>query len=290
MKCITAGAAAACPSLARAEQAAAAIWALGAGASVEAAELDLRSQASVRRFAARLADSLAAARRPLQLLVNNAGAVVARRRWTEDDLDCMVAANYLGPVLLTQLLLPMLCAAPLPARVINLASLHPPCRKLHVDPASLAAGATSDLAHEGPRAATRPYAFAPNYAASKLCMTMFSLELHRQLRCSADCSRVSCVAVDPGLVLTHLLRELPTWYVKLGFGVGRCLGVLRSPEQAAATVMLAIDLPEEASGGYVFGSTFLSPSRLAQDKEIGRELWDATMMLTTGERKIVGLR
>eukprot|EP00850_Spirogloea_muscicola_P012477 SM000081S22611 [mRNA] locus=s81:33290:34715:+ [translate_table: standard] len=187
----------------------------------------------------------------------------------------MVAANYLGPFLLTQLLLPMLCAAPSPARVINLASFtHRAVGRLHVDPASLAAGATSDLAHEGPRAAARPYAFAPNYAASK-----------RKL--SAVTSR-ALIAVDPGLVMTHLLRELPTWYVKLGFGVGRCLGVLRSPEQAAATVMFAVDLPEEASGGYVFGRTFQSPSRLAQDKEVGRELWDASMKLTTGECKIVG--
>jgi NAD(P)-dependent dehydrogenase (short-subunit alcohol dehydrogenase family) len=55
----------------------------------------------------------------LDVLVNNLGGMVDRRRLTEDGVEATFAANVLAPFALTCLLLPVLRAAP-GARVVNL--------------------------------------------------------------------------------------------------------------------------------------------------------------------------
>jgi NAD(P)-dependent dehydrogenase (short-subunit alcohol dehydrogenase family) len=78
---------------------------------------DLSSPASVRRLAAEFT-----AKYPrLDLLVNDAATFVSKRVLTPDGLELMFATNYMGPFLLTRLLLPKLEAAS-PSRVINVSA------------------------------------------------------------------------------------------------------------------------------------------------------------------------
>src|SRR4051812_14809462 len=85
------------------------------GGPVTVAELDLADLASVRAFAARLAES----GRPLDLLINNAGVMaVPDRRTTADGFELQFGTNYLGHFALTARLLPLLVAAPAP-RVVS---------------------------------------------------------------------------------------------------------------------------------------------------------------------------
>ncbi|MER6696571.1 SDR family NAD(P)-dependent oxidoreductase [Streptomyces fimicarius] len=77
---------------------------------------DLASLDQVRALAARLA-----AEGPLALLVNNVGAMFARRQQTVDGIEGSFAVNHLSPYLLTELLLDRL-RADAPSRIVNVSS------------------------------------------------------------------------------------------------------------------------------------------------------------------------
>ena len=94
-----------------------------AGAAVQVLPLDVADQASIRAFAATLADRYAA----VDLLVNNAGAAFYQRRLSPDGIELTLATNVLGPHLLTGLLLDRLQAA---GRVRKATSASTICRRM----------------------------------------------------------------------------------------------------------------------------------------------------------------
>ena len=69
----------------------------------------------------RLADALLYAAPRIDVLLNNAGAIYARRETTPDGLELTFALNHMGYFRLTSLLHPRLIASA-PARVVNVAS------------------------------------------------------------------------------------------------------------------------------------------------------------------------
>jgi len=84
---------------------------------VEFGLCDLSSLESVREFAARFAS-----RQPrLDVLVNNAGALLRERSLSVDGIEMTFATNVLGPFLLTNMLLALL-AASAPSRIVNVSS------------------------------------------------------------------------------------------------------------------------------------------------------------------------
>ena len=68
-----------------------------------------------------LAEALLAAEARIDVLINNAGALITERRETADGLELTLATNLLSHFLLTNLLIPRL-AASAPARIINVSS------------------------------------------------------------------------------------------------------------------------------------------------------------------------
>ena len=88
-----------------------------AGGAAELLEIDLASFASIRAAAERFA-----ARHPkLDVLVHNAGVIALQRQLSPDGHELTWATNFLGPFLLTRLLLPSLRRAGR-ARVVNVGS------------------------------------------------------------------------------------------------------------------------------------------------------------------------
>lgn len=85
--------------------------------AVELAHLDLANLDDVRASAAVLLEQVDR----LDVLINNAGVVLSRRRLTADGLEATFATNHLGPFLLTNLLMDRLLASA-PARVVNVSS------------------------------------------------------------------------------------------------------------------------------------------------------------------------
>ncbi|OTA08290.1 short chain dehydrogenase/reductase [Trichoderma parareesei] len=91
--------------------------------SVHFLELDLASTASIRAFAA---EFLKQSGGRLNVLLNNAGGVLAERKVTVDGFEQQLAVNHLGPFLLFALLKDALLASASPSnpsRVINVSSV-----------------------------------------------------------------------------------------------------------------------------------------------------------------------
>jgi NAD(P)-dependent dehydrogenase (short-subunit alcohol dehydrogenase family) len=206
--------------------AAAAIVRRHPGARVSGELLDLARLASVRA----LADRFRAAGRPLDLLVNNAGIIApTSRRVTEDGFEAQFQVNYLGHVLLTALLLPLLRAAAAP-RVTHVSSLAHRFGRI----------AFEDLQATG---AYRPF---QAYAQSKLANLLFAFELQR--RSDALGWGLVSTAAHPGIARTNLVensrgrdglylgkRALGTWFThSAGSGA---LPVIYAATSSAASPM-----------------------------------------------------
>jgi NAD(P)-dependent dehydrogenase (short-subunit alcohol dehydrogenase family) len=139
----------------------------------------------VRAFAA----AFTATRRPLHILVNNAGANFwnASPTYTAGGVGGCAQANFLGAYTLTRLLEGALLTSA-PSRVVNVASVTHRA-------GSLKAGAARFL-REWERG---------TYADAKLAQVMFAYELDRR----TSPRGVRAVAVDPGAVQTGIWAHTP---------------------------------------------------------------------------------
>ncbi|MDG4818299.1 oxidoreductase [Micromonospora sp. WMMD956] len=238
------------------------------GGETEVRELDLASLASVRAFAAKLV----ADHPRLDLLVNNAGAVLlGPRRTSADGFELHLATNLLGHFALTGLLLDSLAAAR-QARVVSLSSLTHRTARLDF----------ADLMYE------HDYRGSAAYGRSKLATTIFGVELDRRLRAAG--SPVVSALAHPGLSRTNLTPRAWEHRGRAGRVIAR-LGLLttQSVEQGALPQLHAATAPG------VRGGQFFGPSRLretwgpvaearlspeAADPAAGRRLWAAAEELT----------
>lgn len=151
--------------------------------------LDLNSLTSTKAFAERVLTT----KKTIYALVNNAGIFFNRPALTEDGFDQTFQTNYLGPYLLTLLLLPTLRANPDGGRIINLLS------QSHLKPIQFP---NSDLYHTFEDTSQNRFAA---YEYSKFYLALFSNRLNRILQNS----RVTVHCVDPGNVETNIYREFP---------------------------------------------------------------------------------
>jgi NAD(P)-dependent dehydrogenase (short-subunit alcohol dehydrogenase family) len=234
---------------ARAAEAVGRINAVSTGSAPDVMLADLASQASIRR----LADELLAKYPRIQVLVNNAGAIYARRRMTADGIELTWAVNHLAPFLLTTLLLERLKSSH-PARIVT----------------------TSSGAHQGARIpfddlnAERSWGGAgfSRYGETKLANILFTAELARGL----EGTDVTANSFHPGLVATGFNRNNGV-LMRIGMAITRPFA--RSPRKGAETLIWLVDSEEagELNGTYVFDCRPVSPSQAAQNIETGRQLW-----------------
>ena len=140
----------------------------GLRGSAEAMHLDVSSLASVRAFAAALTSKY----KSIDCLVNNAGCMNCPYQKSVDGIEVQFATNYLGPWLLTALLLPHLEAAA--GRVVNVSSANHDTfagRRGHLD--------LDDVSFE-----RRRYDGWAGYAQSKLAQVLHAREMSRRcVRC-----------------------------------------------------------------------------------------------------------
>jgi NAD(P)-dependent dehydrogenase (short-subunit alcohol dehydrogenase family) len=205
------------------------------GARLHLERLDLASLASVRAFA----DRELALRRPLDMLVNNAGVMAPPRRLeTKDGFELQFGTNVLGHFALTLLLRPALERAASQSkerpRVVTIASIAHKTGRLDFD----------DLQ------ATRRYGPMVSYRQSKLADLMFAFELDRRLRAAG--SRVMSVAAHPGVANTMLFRGGSTAASRAARAlVGEAIGVFFNSDAAGALPTLyAATAPDVVDGGY----------------------------------------
>jgi NAD(P)-dependent dehydrogenase (short-subunit alcohol dehydrogenase family) len=212
-----------CRNEQRAEEARASLTAQSGNERASVLQLDLSERASVRRAA----EQLLREHRVMHVLLNNAGALYAHRRVSNDGIELVWASNVLGPHLLTELLMPALERSGA-GRLINVAS-------------SMGGG----LELDDVQFSRRRYSGLKAYEASKQANRMLSWAWAARLKGS----HVVANALSPGFVRTRLGRNAP-----LPCRVLLC--ALRpfqtSPERAAATaIWLATSTEaERLSDGY----------------------------------------
>lgn len=250
-----------CRDRARADAALAGLRARAPGAQVEAIDVDLADLGSVRRCASALSQQLPR----LDLLVNNASAILAPKGRTRDGFETHIGTNHLGPFALTGLLLPLLGAAPA-ARVVNTSSLaHTMTPGLDLD----------DLQLE-----RTPYKEMDAYGRSKLATLLFTFELQRRLAGAG--APVIAAAAHPGWSNTNPDR---------GNLLMRGLNALMAQPAAvgALPALYAATAPDVRGGEYLGPGGFKelrgppAPAVArpeARDVALAGRLWSASEKLT----------
>ncbi|EKG15288.1 Short-chain dehydrogenase/reductase SDR, partial [Macrophomina phaseolina MS6] len=186
------------------------IKAINPAVTAKAVLVDLSSQAAVRKAA----EEIKALTPRIDLLINNAGMTVLKRSYSAEGIESQLAANHLGPFLLTNLLRDQLFeaakhSAPGATRVVNVSSeghrtspfrFHDYNNEGWPIPAE-EAGTTYQL----PDWAKEPvdgYVGMQAYAQSKTANILFSVGLNKRL---ADKGVVS-YALHPGAIFTEMSR------------------------------------------------------------------------------------
>jgi NAD(P)-dependent dehydrogenase (short-subunit alcohol dehydrogenase family) len=214
---------------------------------------DFSSLAEVRH----LADEILAAQSRLDLLVNNAGLMSPKYRFSLDGFELTFAVNHLAPFLLTNLLLDRLKASA-PSRIVTVAS----------------------EAHRGHRlilgqlAQPHDWSTLRAYGRSKLCNILFTRELGERL----EASGVLATCLHPGGVATAIdqrggLTQL-MWRLRKPF--------MKSAEKGAETSLFLATVPDLAPfhRGYVIGKSLARPDPAALDGGLARRLWEESARLT----------
>jgi retinol dehydrogenase-12 len=220
------------------------------GAAAELLRIDLSSFSSVREAAA----AFAASHPKLDVLINNAGTVTKRREVSPDGHEVIWETNFLGPFLLTKLLLPALRGAARP-RVVNVSSAAHYSGRLVWDDLELSRGGYTGL-----RA----------YSNSKLALILFTRELARRE------PGIAVNAVHPGVIATNIWRAAPApvrWILGL---------VLTSAEKGAwPLVQLASAAEHEGvTGRYFDRLREKPPAPAATSAADASRIWDVAEQAT----------
>ena len=214
---------------------------------------DLLRLAEMKRVAAQIAD-----REPrIDMLINNAGALFATRRLTEDGLERTFALNHMAYFVMTEGLRERLLASS-PARIINTASAAHQRATLDFD----------DLQ------SVKGFGAMKAYGRSKLCNILFTRELARRLHgtgVTANCLHPGFVATRFGDQSGALMSRL-VWLAKF-FAI--------PPAKGAETIVYLASSPDvaETTGQYFYKSMPTTPSSWAQDGRSALLLWQRSAAL-----------
>ena len=215
-------------------------------------QLDLADLSSVQACAA----AFLATGEPLHGLINNAG-LAGRRGMTDSGFELTFGTNYVGPFLLTSLLLDRL-AQSAPARIVNVAS------EAHFS--------ARGIDYEAVRRPTKSRTGLAEYAVSKLANVLHAQALARRL----EGAGVTSYSLHPGVIASDIWRSVP-WPIRSLIKLR-----MRSPAQGAATTLYCATSPEVAgeTGKYYEDSRLKQPSPAAT-AELADELWDRSVAWVT---------
>lgn len=219
--------------------------------SVDLMICDLSSRDAIRSFAVEFKNKY----NRLDVLLNNAGAVISKREITADGCERSLAVNYLAPFLLTHELLSVLKESA-PSRVINLSSGLYKRAKLNLD----------DLQCES------SYKSMSAYGNAKLMIIMHTYEMARRL----EGTGVVVNVVLPGFVATNLGRSSGSKMSRVMFGMMKPFQL--SPKEGAETsVYVASSSDIDGVTGRCFDKKeVVETSEISNNIELQKQLWDAT--------------
>lgn len=231
----------------------------------EILSLDLASLSSIRAFAQQFRSKF----HRLDILINNAGCMLAPYHTTADGFELHFGTNHLGHFALTGLLLDRLLATP-NSRVVTVSSQAHITARMHFENLMFQDG--------------NGYSPFRAYAQSKLANLLFSYELQRRLAGKTSAS----IAAHPGGAVTGLGRHMD------GCRVYQALRpvmewISQSPAVGALPILRAATDPGVVGGQVVGPSGFLGlrgrpevvhSSRSSHDEAMATRLWDVSEQLT----------
>ncbi|XP_041975965.1 retinol dehydrogenase 12-like [Aricia agestis] len=228
--------------------------------------LDLQSMESVRIFAKDILES----EERLDILMNNAGTGFGDQLLTKDGYNFTMAVNYYGAFLLTMLLLPLLRKSGTPeepAKILNTASILHYVGILDFDNMNK----------------LNYWSALRLYCNSKLCLSMFTVELAKRLKGQ----NVIVNTVDPGVVGTPIFN---TYCGKLGIVATLVANYLAKTSWQGAQTALHAALDKEASkttGEYFKNCSVRRAKEIAYDDDVRVKLWKDTVRLVNLEESDV---
>ncbi|CAH0399325.1 unnamed protein product [Chilo suppressalis] len=224
--------------------------------------LDLASLSSVRSFARNTINN----EPRLDILIDNAGAVILPDRLTEDGLNLTMQVNYFGAFLLTYLLLPLLKKSS-PSRII-------------IGTAASMYFGSIDFDHWND---IGRYSWVESLANSKLADALLAVELSRRLQDTG----VTANSYDPFIVRdTDILLNVPGWASTIAAPLISLIGQPKEDVGKQLAYLAAEPELYNISGfNYKFCSKWLN-HWWATDAEFTEKLWEESkkaVNITTAE-------
>ena len=212
------------------------LQAKSSGGSVESVLCDLNSLASIKQFAEKFTQT----KKPLNILILNAGVFDFNFAQTVDGLEEVIGVNHIGHAYLTQLLMPTLIENT-PSRIVVVSS------GLHHGP-PLNYQALERMSTTDPNA-KKGWGTMRSYQQSKLANVLFA----RALAARYNSKQVTAYSLHPGVIDTNLTRDVP----KILATLSKIFYRKKTVEQGAATTVFCALKPdlEKESGKYFDDST-----------------------------------
>jgi NAD(P)-dependent dehydrogenase (short-subunit alcohol dehydrogenase family) len=214
-------------------------------ADVDAYRCDFGSLAQVREVGQALRE-----RYPrIDVLANNAGGTIPKRRFTVDGFEETIQINHLAPFLLSHELRESLRGG----RIINTSS------RAHMQ---------GRLNPDNLNGANQAYVPLLTYGSAKQANILFTVEATKRW------PEIVSVAYHPGVVRTRFGNESAIY----GFFYRWAPG-LRSPEHGARTLvwLATVDRAELTPGGYYVDEKLRTPAPKATDPAVAAALWNASL-------------
>ena len=212
--------------------------------------VDLGSISSVKAFAEQFVQE----RRPLDVLINNAGIMFPPPGLTVDGYESQFGVNFIGHYVLTALLLPVLQSSD-HGRVVTLSSLAHRNGEIDFDNLKL----------------EKPFNKFREYGQSKVADLIFAIELNRRLAASG--SQIVSVACHPGVSKTELLRtdapEMIETVAYMAANQGAFSSLFSATQPLDGGSYIGPDGTGEVNG--YPAPAFIAPYAL--DAKIGTSLW-----------------
>ncbi len=228
------------------------------GLGVDPEVCDFAELAQVRALADRLLERCPR----IDVLANNAGGLLSKRRVTDDGNEAMLQANHLGAFLLTSLLADRLVGSA-PSRVVTTSSVGHWFGRVDVD----------HLDAPKPGLLPEKVWSYRQYGTTKLENVLFTRELQHRLGDRG----VTAVSFHPGAVATEFGRD--DVFAKLIYNTPlKKLATITAEEGADTLVWLAAaPLPKLTPGAYYVKRKVASTAPSASDTGLARRLWEESV-------------
>lgn len=214
--------------------------------------IDLSSLSSIRNFSRLFKNKCDS----VDVLINNAAIYIPKKEYTEENYEKIFTTNYLGPFLLTMLLINQLKNAK-KAKIINITCEEHAEGRIRIN----------DLHGE------KNFSGWQAYTNSKLANILFTFKLAERLKNT----NITVNTVAPGIMKTNFGKGA-LWMKLLYFFFG-CF--MKNPSTSAEEIVSILKDPsyDKISGRYFQNNTITRASKNAYNISLQKDLWNLTQDL-----------